>query len=313
MNGSAGLPEAVRVVEVGPRDGLQNEARVVPLATKVAFIRELADAGLPVVEVGAFVRADRVPQMADSEEVVRQLPSGSPTRFTALVPNLRGLERALSAGIGEIAVFTAASEEFALANLGMTIEGSLATYRQVVETATDAGLMVRGYVSTCWWCPFSGAVDPEAVTSVAEHLLALGCYQVSVADTIGAATPREVGLLLERLLQTMRPDQLGVHFHDTRGTALANVLASLERGIATIDASAGGLGGCPFAPGAAGNLSTEDLVYMLEGMGISTGVDLARLSAAARRMGVALGRTLPSRYLAAGPFVPRSALPVEDG
>jgi isopropylmalate/homocitrate/citramalate synthase len=298
-------PRRVRVVEVGPRDGLQNEPEIVPLETKVAFIEDLADAGLSAIEVGSFVRPDRVPQMADTDAVVRRLRDRPGVSYIALVPNQRGLERAVAAGIRTIAVFTAASEAFAQANIGMGIDASIDVFRAVAASAREAGVHVRGYISTAWWCPFSGRVDPETVRRVALDLLAAGCDDVDVADTIGAATPAEVSDTLERLMRDIPADRLAVHFHDTRGTALANVLASLAMGIATVDASAGGLGGCPFAPGALGNLASEDLVYMLHGMGIDTSVDLEALRAASARIEAAIGRPLPSRYLRAGPLRPR--------
>lgn len=301
------VPAAVRVVEVGPRDGLQNEAEVVPLDVKVAFVEALARAGLPMIEVGAFVRPDRVPQMADTDALVRRLwerGAIDPARTTliALVPNRRGLERALAAGVPTIAVLAAASEAFAEANIGMSIDDALRTFREVVADARAAGLQARGYISTAWWCPYSGRVAPETVRRVALALAEMGCDEVGVADTVGAATPGEVADLLERLAADLTPPRLAVHFHDTRGTALANVLAALEVGVATVDASAGGLGGCPFAPGALGNLATEDLLYMLHGMGIRTGVDLEQVRAASRLIEGALGRPVPSRYVRAGPL-----------
>jgi len=305
------LPRRVRVVEVGPRDGLQNEPERVSLETKVAFIERLADAGARVIEVGSFVRPDRVPQMADTEEIIRQLRPRQGVDYVALVPNRRGLERALASGLRTVAVFTAASEAFAQANIGMTIDESLVRFREIVAAAAEHGVAVRGYVSTCWWCPYTGRVDPAVVVRVALDLVEMGCQEIGIADTIGAATPGEVRDLLERLAAQIPRTQIAVHFHDTRGTALANVLASLEMGITTVDASAGGLGGCPFAPGALGNLATEDLLYMLDGMGVETGIDLEKITAASRQMEAALGRRLPSRYLQAGPraLVPRPGDP----
>ncbi len=295
------LPRAVRIVEVGPRDGLQNEPEIVPLDAKVTFIEHLAGAGLPIIEVGSFVRPDRVPQMADTGEVLRRLRPQDAVTYVVLVPNRRGLERAVASGIRTIAVFTAASEAFAQANIGMSIDESLARFREVIGDASRQNITVRGYVSTAWWCPYSGRVDPTIVERLAMSLLEMGCGEVVVADTIGAATPAEVADLLDMLLRRIPVGQIGVHFHDTRGTALANVLASMTLGITTIDASAGGLGGCPFAPGALGNLATEDLLYMLHGMGIETGVDVERVRAASRQMESVLQRSLPSRYLRAGP------------
>ncbi len=298
----AGLPRAARLVEVGPRDGLQNEASVVPTEAKVAFVEALADAGLRWIEVGSFVRPDRVPQMADTEEVFRRLRPREGVTYLALVPNLRGLERAAGCGVRAVAVFTAATDAFARANIGSTVEESLRTFREVVRRAREAGMTVRGYVSVAWWCPYSGRADPHKVRRVVLDLLDMGCGDVGVADTVGAATPREVQELLELLLREVPADRLGVHFHDTRGTGLANVLASLQMGISTVDASAGGLGGCPFAPGALGNVATEDVVYMLHGMGVHTGVDLEKLCQASQKLQRLLQRPLPSRYLQAGPL-----------
>lgn len=298
----SGLPQRVRVVEVGPRDGLQNERAALPLETKVAFIEQLAAAGLPVIEAGAFVRPDRVPQMADTEEVFRRLTNVRGPILSALVPNRRGMERALACGVREVAVFTAASDAFAQHNINMSIADSLAAFREVIDLARAHGCRVRAYVSTAWWCPYTGRVDPGAAERVAAALLELGCYEISLGDTIGAATPGEVSALIDRLARAVPAQALAVHFHDTRGTALANVLASLAGGVSTVDASAGGLGGCPYAPGASGNLATEDLLYMLHGMGIETGVDLEAVARASRSLATVLGHPLPSRYLQAGPL-----------
>lgn len=288
-------------MEVGPRDGLQNEPESIPLEAKVAFIEQLADAGLRTIEVGSFVRPDLVPQMADTEEVLKRLRPRDGLTYMALAPNRRGLERALAAGVRAVAVFTAVSDAFTRANTGMTVGESLRTCRDLVAAARRSDLRVRGYLSTGWWCPYDGPVDPAGVLRVAQELVDMGCQEISLADTVGAATPGEVRRLLELLLLEIPSGRLGVHFHDTRGTALANVLASLELGVTTIDASAGGLGGCPFAPGAMGNLATEDLLYMLHGMGIATGVDLDRVRSSSALLEAALGRRLPSRYLQAGP------------
>lgn len=296
------LPRHVRVVEVGPRDGLQNEAAVLPLEVKVAFITRLAAAGFPVIEAGSFVRADRVPQMAETDEVFRRLSGVRGPILSALVPNRTGMERALQCGVREIAVFTAASEAFCRHNINMTIDESLERFREVLALARDAGCRVRAYVSTSWWCPYTGRVDPGTVRRVTAALIEMGCYEVSLGDTIGAATPAEVAALIALLATDSPPRVLAVHFHDTRGTALANVLAALSAGISTVDASAGGLGGCPYAPGASGNLATEDLLYMLHGMGVETGIDLAAVAAASRSLEPVLGHPLPSRYLQAGPL-----------
>ncbi|MDR5709600.1 MAG: hydroxymethylglutaryl-CoA lyase [Armatimonadota bacterium] len=296
------LPSSVRVVEVGPRDGLQNEPEVLPADVKVAFIEALAEAGLRWIEVGSFVRPDRVPQMANTEEVVRRLRPREGVRYIALVPNLRGLERAAACGIRTIAVFTAATDAFGMANLGMTVAASLRAFREVVREAHREGMHVRGYISVAWWCPYSGRADPQIVRRVALELLEMGCAEVSVADTVGAATPREVQELLDLLEQDISPERIGVHFHDTRGVGLVNVLAALQMKVTTVDASAGGLGGCPFAPGALGNVATEDVLYLLRGMGIETGADLERVRLASKRLETVLGRRLPSRVLQAGAF-----------
>ncbi len=306
-----GLPRRVRVVEVGPRDGLQNEPEVLPVDVKVAFIRQLAAAGLPVIEAGAFVRPDRVPQMAETDAVFRALgagsepaagvPAASAPVLSALVPNRHGLERAVACGAQEVAVFTAASDEFARHNINMDVVESLVRFREVTALARRHGLRVRAYVSTAWWCPYTGRVPPDAVRRVASALAEMGCYEIALSDTIGAATPDEVGALVAEVGRDVPVGHLAVHLHDTRGTALANVLAALLAGVTTVDASAGGLGGCPYAPGASGNLATEDLLYMLHGMGIETGVDLGAVTAASRSLEAALSRPLPSRYLRAGP------------
>lgn len=301
MGGAAGLPKRVRVVEVGPRDGLQNESVVLPVETKAAFVRRLAEAGFPVIEAGAFVRPDRIPQMADTDELLRRLAGVRGPVLSALVPNRRGMERALACGLREVAVFTAASEEFARHNINIGIAESLDRFREVLALARDHGCRVRAYVSTAWWCPYAGRIAPDAVRRVASALIEMGCYEISLGDTIGAATPGEVSTLIDRLALDLPVRALAVHFHDTRGTALANVLSALLRGVTTVDASAGGLGGCPYAPGASGNLATEDLLYMLHGMEIETGVDLAVVADASRGLAASLGHALPSRYLQAGP------------
>lgn len=299
--GSGGVPRRVRVVEVGPRDGLQNESVILPVDTKAAFVRRLAEAGFALIEAGAFVRPDRVPQMADTDELFRRLAPVRGPVLSALVPNRRGMERALACGLREVAVFTAASEEFARHNINMGIQESLDVFRDVLALARDHGCRVRAYVSTAWWCPYAGRVGPDAVHRVASALLEMGCYEVSLGDTIGAATPGEVSALITRLARDLPIGALAVHLHDTRGTALANVLSALLSGVATVDASAGGLGGCPYAPGASGNLATEDLLYMLNGMGIETGVDVTKVVEASRGLAASLDHQLPSRYLQAGP------------
>ncbi len=294
------LPRTVRVVEVGPRDGLQNEPTSVPTEVKVRFIEMLADAGLPVVEATAFVSPKWVPQLADAEQVMTQVRKRGGVRYPVLTPNMKGLERALSAGATEIAVFTAASESFCQRNLNRSIEQSLQEYEAVVRAAKDAGCWVRGYVSTALVCPYEGEISPETVKPIVERLLGMGVDEVSLGDTIGAAVPTQVARLTETLLPILPPERFAYHFHNTYGTALANVLTALQQGIFIFDSSAGGLGGCPFAPGAAGNLATEDLVYMLHTMGIQTGVDLAGVVEAARFILTHLQRTVPpSNYLKA--------------
>ena len=295
------LPARVTVVEVGPRDGLQNEAAPVTVDDRVAFCNRLLDAGLRVVEVGAFVSPRWVPQMAGSDEVVRRVGRRPGARTPVLVPNRKGFEQARAAGAREIAVFTAASETFNRKNINATIDESFQRFAEFVPEAVREDVWVRGYVSTCFGCPYEGRVDPARVVEVARRLLAVGCHEISIGDTIGVGVPSQVTDLMGRLQEAGPASALAVHFHDTRGTALANVLAALATGIAIVDSSAGGLGGCPYAPGASGNLATEDLLYMLHGMGIDTGVDLAQVAAASRAIAPRLGHPLPSRYRQAGP------------
>ena len=298
------LPRRVTVVEVGPRDGLQNEAATLSVDDRALFCERLLEAGLRVVEVGAFVAPDRVPQMADSDEVFARVARRPDARLPVLVPNRKGFERARASDVREIAVFTAASETFNRKNINASIDESFARFAEFVPEAHKAEMWVRGYVSTCFGCPYEGAVDPAKVVEVARRLVEeTGCHEVSIGDTIGVAVPSQVEDLIGRLRAAIPAEQLAVHFHDTRGTALANVLAALQAGIATVDSSAGGLGGCPYAPGASGNLATEDLLYMLHGMGIETGVDLKKVAAASRALAGRLGHALPSRYLQATPLV----------
>jgi len=292
-------PARVRVVEVGPRDGLQNEAAALGVEDKVAFTQALIDAGLPVVEPGAFVSPRWVPQMAGSDEVLRRLRRPDGVRLPVLVPNRKGYEAARAAGARDIAIFTAASETFNRKNINASIDESFARFQEFVPDALREGMWVRGYISTCFGCPYEGAVDPVRVVDVARRLGDIGSHEVSIGDTIGVGVPTQVTDVMGRLKEAMPQTALAVHFHDTRGTALANVLAALEEGIEVVDSSAGGLGGCPYAPGASGNLATEDLLYMLHGMGIATGVDLGRVAAASRALAPRLGHALPSRYLQA--------------
>jgi hydroxymethylglutaryl-CoA lyase len=297
----------VTVYEVGPRDGLQNEARTVPVADKLALVRALADAGLSRIEATSFVSPRWIPQLADAADVVAGLPALPGVSYVVLVPNAKGLERlegALSrAGEGhppvDAAVFLSASETHTQRNIHRTIEEAFAELGAVVPAALARGLRVRGYVSTVWGCPYEGQVDPVRATAIVLRLLALGCHQVSLGDTIGVGTPNQTRRILELMLRDARPEQLALHMHDTRGTALANVLVGLEEGITTFDASIGGLGGCPYAPGASGNLATEDLVYMLRGMGYDTGVDFVRLVRAGALAQRLVGRPLPGKALQA--------------
>jgi len=267
------VSEPVTVVEVGPRDGLQNEASALPADAKVRFVEALAEAGLPVVEVTSFVSPRAVPQLADADEVLPAVQRREGVRYPVLVPNLRGLERAVAAGADAIAVFTAASEGFARANINMTIAESLAAFAPVVEQALMAGMWTRGYVSTAFGCPYDGAVEPSAVARVASELAALGCAEVSVGDTIGVARPEQVPGVVAAVAERVPLDRIALHLHDTGGRALDNVAAGLEAGVRTFDSSAAGLGGCPFAPGAPGNVATEALVRFLHREGLETGVD----------------------------------------
>jgi hydroxymethylglutaryl-CoA lyase len=303
---------SITVHEVGPRDGLQNEAARVTTDDKVAFVDRLSAAGLPAIEVSAFVSPKWVPQMADAAEVCRRIARRPGTRYSALVPNLKGLERAIAAGLTEVAVFAASSESFSTRNINQSIADSLATYRDVAREADAAGLRVRGYLSTAFGCPFEGEVPVERVIDLTRQLLDCGLFEVAVSDTIGIAHPGQVRSLLTELTRSVPPDRIALHFHDTRGTALANVLAALDFGVRTFDASAGGLGGCPYAPGASGNLATEDLLYLLHGMGYETGVDPAAVMAASQPLERVIGHPLPSRMVQAtlaSANAPRSSAP----
>ena len=292
----ATLPRAVTVVEVGPRDGLQNENAIVSAPDKVQFIDMLASSGLPVVEMTAFVSPKWIPQMADAVEVARMAQRRPGVRYTALVPNLAGLERARVAGLREIAIFAASSETFSRRNINQTIEDSLATYKQVCDAALAGGMRVRAYLSTSFGCPFEGAVAPERVADISARLIDMGAFEISVSDTIGIAHPGQVPGVVEAVVRRVPIEQVALHFHDTRGTALANVLMALQLGVSTFDASAGGLGGCPYAPGASGNLATEDLIYMLDGLAFETGVRLDDVVTASSFIEEKIGRKLPGRY-----------------
>ncbi|HEX8909956.1 MAG TPA: hydroxymethylglutaryl-CoA lyase [Anaeromyxobacteraceae bacterium] len=284
------LPRRVKVVEVGPRDGLQREPVAVPAAVKIALVDRLSEAGLPAIEAASFVSPRWVPQMADGAEVMAGIRRRPGTRYSALVPNLRGLEEAAAAGVGEAAVFTAASESFARRNVNASIEETLARFAEVASAARRHGIRLRGYVSCALGCPYEGAVPASAVAAVAARLLDLGCDEISLGDTIGVGTPGAAAALVDAVAARVPRERIAVHFHDTYGQALANVLAALERGVETVDAAVGGLGGCPYAPGAAGNLATEDLVYMLDGLGVGTGVELDAVLAAAQLISEHLGR-----------------------
>ncbi|MBV8340318.1 MAG: hydroxymethylglutaryl-CoA lyase [Candidatus Eremiobacteraeota bacterium] len=292
----AALPKRVTVVEVGPRDGLQNEHTLIPTDRKVAFIDALSAAGLPVIETTSMVSPASVPQLADGEEVMRAIERRTGVRYPVLVPNERGLERARAAGAQEIAVFTAASETFNKRNINASIAQSLERFAPVVAQAKQHDMRVRGYISTAFGCPYEGRIRPAAVVDVMVRLLELQIDEISIGDTIGVATPSQVAELSALLLTRVDAGRLALHFHDTRGTALANVVAGLQSGVAIFDAAAGGLGGCPYAPGASGNLATEDLIYMLDGMGIETGVSLAGVVRASSLLAQLVDHPLPSKY-----------------
>jgi hydroxymethylglutaryl-CoA lyase len=289
-------PSRVTIVEVGPRDGLQNESARIAAADRIAFVDRLSAAGLPVIEAGAFVSPKWVPQMADTDAVFAGIARRPGVRYAALVPNVAGLDRARAAGVDDIAVFAAASETFSRRNINQSIDESLAAYREVCAQARGLGMRVRGYVSTAFGCPFEGDVAPARVAAVAAALDGMGVAQIAISDTIGVAHPGQVAVVIGAVAARVPLERLALHFHDTRGMAAANTLAALDLGIATFDASAGGLGGCPYAPGATGNVATEDLLYMLHGLGIDTGVDLAAVVAASRYIESRIGHRLPSRY-----------------
>jgi len=289
------LPKAVRIVEVGPRDGLQNEAAVVPLAAKVALIEALVAAGLKTVESGSFVSPKWVPQMADTAEVMAAISRQAGVSYPVLVPNLKGLEGALAAGVDEVAVFGAASESFSQKNINCSISQSLERFRPVVEAALAKNIRVRGYISCVLGCPYEGEIAPEAVAKVAKALADMGCYEISLGDTIGTGTPLKAQAMIRAVAAVVPIEKLAVHFHDTWGQALANILACLELGVAVVDSAVAGLGGCPYAKGATGNVATEDVVYMLDGMGIETGVDLLKLAAAGRAITAVVGKAPASK------------------
>ena len=293
------FPTSVRLVEVGPRDGLQNEKTRLATADKVSLIEAVADAGVRTIECGSFVSAKWVPQMADTARVFQSIKRVPGVSYTALVPNLRGLEAALQAQVGEIAVFVSASEAFSQANINCSVAESLVRSAEVVAAARSKGLRVRGYVSCVLGCPFSGAVPLGEVARVTASLVGMGCYEVSLGDTVGVGTPLKAQGMLKAVAESVSISQLAVHYHDTWGQALANIFASLELGVSVIDSAVAGLGGCPYAPGAGGNVATEDVLYMLRGMGIETGINLEQMAAAGGKVSTALGRAPASKVSAA--------------
>jgi hydroxymethylglutaryl-CoA lyase len=293
------MSDSVRIFEVGPRDGLQNEKTPVSVADRIAFIEALLDAGLHTIEVGAFVSPKAIPQMVNSDQVLRGIGHRSDGEFEVLVPNEKGYDAAHAAGAREIAVFAAASESFSRANINCSIAESIERFRPVMARARADGIRVRGYVSCVLGCPYEGEIKPQAVVDVARALWDLGCYEVSLGDTIGTGTPVKTRQLLRAVADAVPMARLAMHFHDTYGQALANLYAGMEEGARVIDSAAGGLGGCPFAPGATGNVATEDVVYMLEGMGIKTGIDMARLVAATNQISRLIGRAPVSRVASA--------------
>ncbi|MFN8606928.1 MAG: hydroxymethylglutaryl-CoA lyase [Vulcanimicrobiota bacterium] len=286
----------IRLVEVGPRDGLQNEKEIVPVEVKLQFIEALAQAGYREIEATAFVSPRWIPQLADAEEVSHQLRPHPDLVYTALIPNRKGLQRALDCGYQRVAVFTAASEAFSQKNTNRSIQASLDEFKPLMQDAAAARVSVRGYVSTAWWCPYGGRISADEVVRVTEQMLDMGIEEVSLGDTVGLAVPSQVESTLRRLER--HRSRIALHFHDTSGTALANVLKAYEMGFEVFDCSAGGLGGCPYAPGASGNLASEDVIYMFEQMGVTTGVDLERVARASLQLAEQMGRKLPGRTLA---------------
>jgi hydroxymethylglutaryl-CoA lyase len=289
------LPKNVKLVEVGPRDGLQNEAALVPTAVKIELIDRLTDAGLPVVEATAFVSPKWVPQMADNAQVMAGIRRKPGVRYPVLVPNRKGLDAAIAAGVEEVVVFGAATESFSKRNTNCTIAEGLARFSEVCEEALARGLKVRGDISVCLGCPYEGEVEPDAVVRVARELDRMGCYEITIADTIGVGTPGKTREMFEAVMRHVAVERLAGHFHDTYGQALANIYAALECGVATFDSSVAGLGGCPYAKGATGNVATEDVLYMLNGLGVETGVDIDRLIAAGDYICGVLGRPTHSK------------------
>ncbi|MBA2875364.1 hydroxymethylglutaryl-CoA lyase [Thermaerobacillus caldiproteolyticus] len=290
-------PQRVTIKEVGPRDGLQNEETTIATEDKITWINQLSKTGLTYIEITSFVHPKWIPQLADALEVATRIERVPGVTYAALVPNMKGLEKALTAQVNEVSVFMSASETHNRKNINKSIEDTFPVLKEVVKVAKQEGKTVRGYVSTVFGCPYEGVISVDQVINVSEKLFEMGIDELSLGDTIGVATPRQVQEILEQLLKRFPKEKLAMHFHDTRGTALANVLASLEMGMTTFDSSLGGLGGCPYAPGASGNVATDDLVYMLQGMGISTGLHVERLTEAALFIQSKIGRPLPSHYL----------------
>lgn len=299
------LPTDVKIVEVGPRDGLQNEIYIVPTEKKIAFIDQLSDTGLKAIEVTSFVSSKRIPQLADHVNVFKNIYKSPKIRYSVLVPNVIGFENAIAAGVKEIAIFVAASETFSQKNINCSIAESFQRYKEVAELAQSLNIQIRGYISCVLGCPYEGQIAPEKVTAVAKELYELGCYEVSLGDTIGVGTPNKSKQLIEIVAKEVPLEKLAVHFHDTNGQAIANISAALEQGVRNIDASVAGLGGCPYAKGSSGNVATEDVVYLLEGLDIQTGIDLVKLSKAGIFISNILNRTTQSkvaRALAANNF-----------
>ncbi|XP_048780389.1 hydroxymethylglutaryl-CoA lyase, mitochondrial-like isoform X1 [Ostrea edulis] len=292
---STSLPAYVKIVEVGPRDGLQNEKKFVPTETKVEFINKLSEAGLPVIEVTSFVSPKWVPQMADNSEVLQSIKRSKGITYTALTPNLKGFKDAVSCGVSEVAIFGAASETFSKKNINCSISESLQRFEEVMKAARELQMPVRGYVSCVLGCPYEKTVSPEKVAQVAKEMFEMGCYEISLGDTIGVGTPGAMKQLIAVVTKQIPIERVAVHCHDTYGQALANILAALQMGVTVVDSSTAGLGGCPYAKGASGNVATEDVLYMLDGLGIKTGVDLQKTVEAGRFISQALGRSTQSK------------------
>lgn len=288
-------PSYVKVVEVGPRDGLQNEKSIIPLKTKITLIEQLAAAGCKYIESGSFVSPKWIPQMADSDQVFKHITRQPDVHYSALTPNLEGLRAALSSSVDEIAVFASASESFSQKNINCSIQQSLLRFQPLLDMARAHHLPVRGYVSCVLGCPYEGNISPSKVTTVSKSLLDMGCYEISLGDTIGVGTPNKTAQLLNKISEEIDLKHIAVHFHDTYGQALANVLVALQQGVAVVDSAVSGLGGCPYAQGASGNLATEDLVYMLNGMAINTGIDLQKLTQAGLNIMQALNKPTQSK------------------